>query len=111
MTLRASDNGRKLAVVHAGVASTALVGRDAQVGILRALVSTVAGGRGGEVQRAVAQLQPLHREVLRLIYFDGRTCAEAAAVLGVPAGTVRSRLHYALRHLRHILGDNRSVYK
>jgi len=63
-----------------------------------------------DVQRAVAQLQPLHRTVLRLVYHEGRTCAEAAVILGVPAGTVRSRLHYALHHLRSIVGHSRSEY-
>jgi RNA polymerase sigma-70 factor (ECF subfamily) len=60
-----------------------------------------------DVQRALAQLQPAHRAVLYLVYFNDRTCAEAAVILGVPVGTVKSRLHYALRCLRTILGENR----
>jgi RNA polymerase sigma-70 factor (ECF subfamily) len=54
------------------------------------------------VAGAVAQLQPAHRAVLFLVYFQNRTCAEAAAMLGVPVGTVKSRLHYALRHIRTV---------
>ncbi len=57
------------------------------------------------VLRALAQLQPAHRAVLVLVYYRDHTCAEAAAVLGVPVGTVKSRLHYALRQLRILLAE------
>jgi RNA polymerase sigma-70 factor, ECF subfamily len=66
-----------------------------------------AVGTAVDVQRAIAQLSPIYRTVLRLIYFDGRTCAEAAEILGIPSGTVRSRVHYALRQLRTALEDKR----
>jgi RNA polymerase sigma-70 factor (ECF subfamily) len=33
-------------------------------------------------------------------YYRGRSTAEAAEVLNIPAGTVKSRTHYALRALR-----------
>lgn len=46
-----------------------------------------------------------HRRVLIEVYYRGRTTAEAAEVLGVPAGTVKSRTYYALRALRSALGD------
>ena len=57
------------------------------------------------VARAIAQLQPAHRAVLNLVYYQDRSCAEAAVLLGVPVGTVKSRLHYALRHLRNVLAE------
>lgn len=49
---------------------------------------------------ALGRLSAEHRDVLRECYYRGRSVAEAAAVLGVPAGTVKSRTHYALRALR-----------
>jgi RNA polymerase sigma-70 factor (ECF subfamily) len=55
------------------------------------------------VANAIARLQPAHRTVLLLVYYHHRTCAEAAAVLGVPVGTVKSRLHSALRQIRIVL--------
>ena len=64
-----------------------------------------------DVQRAIAQLQPAHRAVLFLVYYNDRTCAEAAAILRVPTGTVKSRLHYALRHLRAVLEQNRTEHE
>jgi RNA polymerase sigma-70 factor (ECF subfamily) len=45
-------------------------------------------------------LWPEHRAVLIEVYLQDRTAAQAAQVLGVPVGTVKSRLHYALRTLR-----------
>ncbi len=62
------------------------------------------------VANAVARLQPAHRAVLLLVYYDHRTCAEAAAVLGVPVGTVKSRLHSALRQIRIVLEQDRAEH-
>jgi len=52
------------------------------------------------VTDALSALSPPHREVLLQTYFRGRTVSEAAEVLGVPPGTVKSRTHYALQALR-----------
>jgi RNA polymerase sigma-70 factor, ECF subfamily len=52
------------------------------------------------VRAALAKLPAHHRDAVVQIYFGGRTLAEAAAELGVPVGTVKSRVHYALRALR-----------
>jgi RNA polymerase sigma-70 factor (ECF subfamily) len=41
-----------------------------------------------------------HREVLVHTYLCGRTVQETARILGIPAGTVKSRQHYALNNLR-----------
>jgi RNA polymerase sigma-70 factor (ECF subfamily) len=53
---------------------------------------------------ALERLSADHREVLQQVYFHGRSLPEAAAVLGVPPGTVKSRSYYALRALRTALG-------
>lgn len=57
------------------------------------------------VAEALASLTPAHREVLVETYYLGRSVAEAAAVLKVPAGTVKSRTFYALRALRLALEE------
>jgi len=41
-----------------------------------------------------------HRQVIVLSRLNGLKYREIAEVLGIPSGTVRSRLHYALEHLR-----------
>ncbi|MEV5969353.1 sigma-70 family RNA polymerase sigma factor [Streptomyces sp. NPDC051921] len=56
-----------------------------------------------DVRAAVRGLSPEHRAVLVRLYFHGLTVNEAAADLGIPAGTVKSRSHYALRQLGHRL--------
>ena len=54
---------------------------------------------------ALRQLSPAHREALVECFYRGNSVAEAAVRLGVPAGTVKSRCHYALRQLRLILDE------
>jgi RNA polymerase sigma-70 factor (ECF subfamily) len=49
---------------------------------------------------ALAQLCPAHRAVIQRSYYQGWTTARIAADLDIPEGTVKSRLHYALRALR-----------
>jgi RNA polymerase sigma-70 factor, ECF subfamily len=60
------------------------------------------------VARALARLGPAHRAVIQQVYFADRTCAEAAVVLGIPVGTVKSRLYHALRNLRAVLDEQGS---
>ncbi len=52
------------------------------------------------VADALDRLTPDHRAVVVAAYFGGRTTAQIAEELGVPQGTVKSRLFYALRALR-----------
>ncbi|GAB7046235.1 sigma-70 family RNA polymerase sigma factor [Catenuloplanes indicus] len=58
-----------------------------------------------EIRSAVAALPERLRTVLVEIYYRERTVAEAAEVLDVPAGTVKSRTFYALRALRGALDE------
>jgi RNA polymerase sigma-70 factor (ECF subfamily) len=57
------------------------------------------------VSDALRSLSPDHREVLVETYYRGKSVAEAAAALGVPPGTVKSRTYYALRALRLALTE------
>ena len=57
-----------------------------------------------ELGRAFDDLRPEHRAVVVLHYYVGLPLAEIAEILGIPYGTVGSRLHYALRHMRTSLG-------
>lgn len=49
---------------------------------------------------ALAELPGDQKRVLELGYFSGQSCAEIAAVLSVPIGTVKSRMSRAIAHLR-----------
>jgi RNA polymerase sigma-70 factor (ECF subfamily) len=62
-----------------------------------------------QLERGYRQLSMDHRVVLVLHHFLDLTLDETAAVLDVPVGTVRSRLHYAMQGLRAALeADSRS---
>jgi RNA polymerase sigma factor (sigma-70 family) len=52
------------------------------------------------VRAALARLEEEDREILRLTSWEGLAPAQIAAVMGVPAVTVRSRLHRARKRLR-----------
>lgn len=58
-----------------------------------------------EIRKALADLSADHRTVILLHYFQGLSYKEIAAVCGCTTGTVGSRLHYAVRHLRRRLGE------
>jgi RNA polymerase sigma-70 factor, ECF subfamily len=61
-----------------------------------------------ELRSALLKLTVEHREVVVQLYYLQRSVAEVAALLAIPAGTVRSRAFYALRELRTVL-DKRGV--
>ncbi|HEX3713779.1 MAG TPA: RNA polymerase sigma factor [Trebonia sp.] len=65
----------------------------AEAAVARADIAAALSGQDGEV--------------LRLMYVEDRPVAEVAAILGVPAGTVKSRAHRARRLLRAALGESR----
>jgi RNA polymerase sigma-70 factor, ECF subfamily len=52
---------------------------------------------------AIGQLDPVHRSVVVLKYFDEFSDTEIAAVIGCPPGTVKSRLHRARELLRNAM--------
>ena len=53
-----------------------------------------------ELERAFLELPIDQRAVIVLTHYVGMPAPQVAEVLGVPAGTVYSRLHYGLRHMR-----------
>lgn len=57
------------------------------------------------VESALTELSPDHRVVVINAYYGGKTVPEIARELGVPEGTVKSRLHYGLRALRLVLQE------
>ena len=59
-----------------------------------------------EIAGALARLTPEHREVLELAFFQDFACKEIAAIVGIPLGTVKSRLSYARRALKAALLRN-----
>jgi len=58
-----------------------------------------------EVSNALNRLRPQLREPIRMAFFDDCTYQEVAARLGLPEGTVKSRIRTGFGQLRTLLGD------
>lgn len=56
-----------------------------------------------ELEHAFRELSPEQRTVVVLHHHLGYPLTEIADTLGIPVGTARSRLHYAVRQLRTVL--------
>ena len=63
------------------------------------------------MQKAIARLNPALREVLELRLQPELSYDEISFVLGIPVGTVRSRLHHAVRQLRQALNRDGKLAK
>jgi RNA polymerase sigma-70 factor (ECF subfamily) len=61
--------------------------------------------RKSVVAEALSSLSQAHREVLTETVLRNRTVNEAADILGIPLGTVKTRVYYALRALRIVLEE------
>jgi len=61
--------------------------------------------REGRVARAMAILSPEQAEVIRMAFFQDKPHSEIERDLGIPLGTVKSRLRLAMARLRGVLGD------
>jgi len=64
-----------------------------------------AGADRGRLAAGLARLPASHRDALLLVAWGDLSYAEAATALGVPVGTVRSRLNRARRRLREALDE------
>jgi RNA polymerase sigma-70 factor (ECF subfamily) len=65
--------------------------------------SLLRAERDAQIQQALDALAPDHRTIVVMKEFDELRYEEIATILGIPVGTVRSRLHRARLELRHRL--------
>ena len=61
------------------------------------------------VSAALQRLSPAHRAVLIEAFYNGGSLAAVARELGIPHGTARSRMHYALQALRQQWHENDAI--
>jgi len=73
---------------------------DASASVDDALSHLLARERGAALLHALATLPAEHREVIALVEFEEFSYADAAAIIGCPVGTVRSRLFRAKAALK-----------
>ena len=81
--------------------------RDGVCGDLRPDEALVEKERQARVRAALSSLPPEQREVVTLSYLEGRSHGEIAKRLGVPLGTVKSRMRIAYQKIRAGLEDLR----
>lgn len=69
----------------------------------------IADETGVRVRHAVAALPQRLREAIELAYYHGRTYRQAADELGLPEGTVKSRIRTGLRSIADTLAEEGST--
>jgi RNA polymerase sigma-70 factor (ECF subfamily) len=69
-------------------------------------IGTAASALG----HALARLSEVHREVIVLRYFEELKIHEIAACLVISAGTVKSRLHYAIEEMQKLLPGEMNLF-
>jgi RNA polymerase sigma-70 factor, ECF subfamily len=101
-----------------GIAVQLLRRRRQSLGRLFSVLSALKGAAGtsrdprpalqarSDVERGLARLSEAKRLTLLMAEVEGLSCAEIAAALQVPIGTVWTRLHTARRELRQILSES-----
>ena len=62
-----------------------------------------------DLARALDELPEHHREVIELRYFEGMEEPEIAEAASIPRGTVKSRLHHAMRKMRDLMATGDTV--
>jgi RNA polymerase sigma factor (sigma-70 family) len=100
-----------------GIAAQLLRRRRRSLGLFFSVLSSLRGARStatdprpalqarADVELALGRLSEVKRITLLLAEVEGLSCAEIAEALGVPIGTVWTRLHTARREVRQTLGE------
>lgn len=58
------------------------------------------------LREVVSRLDDKYKSLIDLVYFNGYTQEEVAEETGIPLGTVKTRLRYAIGELRRLFGEN-----
>jgi RNA polymerase sigma-70 factor (ECF subfamily) len=61
--------------------------------------------RSDILQKCLAKLTPIHREVINLIYYQGKKIEEVAQFTGAPVSTIKTRMHYARSRMADLLSE------
>jgi RNA polymerase sigma-70 factor (ECF subfamily) len=102
----AGAEGRAGAAAAAEEEDIPLAWAEAREGEAGPLERAERAEEAGRIRSAVQELNEGHRRVFELAVVEGLPYGEIAALLGIPEGTVKSRMHHALRKLRGRLEDS-----
>jgi RNA polymerase sigma factor (sigma-70 family) len=103
---RAVDAVRKKNTIHRRLTTVPEAGEDwSPTPVPGADQAAMARLAAGQVRTALHQLPVAHRQVLALAYFGGHTQSEITVLIGVPLGTVKSRMFTAVQRMRALLTD------
>src|SRR5450432_1102909 len=61
--------------------------------------------RSDLLQKCLAKLSPIHRDVINLIYYQGKKVEEVAQFTGAPVSTIKTRMHYARGRMAELLAE------
>jgi RNA polymerase sigma-70 factor, ECF subfamily len=95
--LRSSEGRDRNVAVELDEAGHASLYREMEAGILHA-------DQVRRVREAMDKLEPNHRTVMELAYFEGLSQSEMSAKMGQPLGTIKTWVRSALQSLREELG-------
>ncbi len=61
--------------------------------------------RSAVLAHCLTMLSPAHREIIDLVYYHEKSVEEVAEIAGIPAATVKTRMHYARKRLARLLKE------
>jgi RNA polymerase sigma-70 factor (ECF subfamily) len=61
--------------------------------------------KGAALRECLSALSPEHREIIDLVYYHEKSVEEAAAIVGIPEATVKTRMFYARKKLSELLKE------
>jgi RNA polymerase sigma-70 factor (ECF subfamily) len=61
--------------------------------------------RRAVLRRCLARLSPAHREIIDLVYYHDQSVEDVSDNLGIPASTVKTRMHYARTRMAELLEE------
>lgn len=95
---------RKRHISYEGIPEDAMAALPKRPDPVGPVESATANDEVVKVRNALAQLSAPFQEIVHLRLYQGLSFREISEALDVPEGTLKSRMHHAVRHLRTILG-------
>lgn len=63
------------------------------------------GDKGAQIRACLDKLSDEHKEIVELVYYHEKSVSEVAEIVGIPQGTVKTRMFHARKKLGALLGE------